>query len=73
MAELTVFAVECDEWTTMKVKNNKLKIIKPNSSVSIALVNVRFLVRSSGTLRIDNEVTFAPADTTSTQVSQYSH
>lgn len=70
-AEFTDPTVTCDEWTTLEIENNKLKLFNNVLNVNsgrIVLENIRFVVKPTGTLRIDNIVYFRPASDDSTQV-----
>lgn len=73
VAELTNSVISCDNWTSIAVDSNKLKIKLESSSANFYLNNIRFEVGSTGTLRIDNRVAFSQdSDSITTQASQIS-
>lgn len=69
-ADFTDTTITCDEWTTFEIENNKLKLF--NNMISnngrVILENIRFVVKPTGTLRIDNSVSFQSASDDTDQV-----
>ena len=67
VGELVSGGVSCDAWTDFEIAANRLKLVAPEDSSGddvFVFNNVRFLVASTGTLRVLPRVEFTGDDKT---------